>query len=297
MASLINHIDNLWDRIWRPGWYNGNYISSNSPIIIGGCARSGTTLMRVILDSHSNIFCGPESNIFLPLRIRTRKCIKNLSWKFDVSVREIRNLLDDSRCSSEFIEKFFIRVSNLRGKKRWGDKSPKNVLRLNDIFKHFPRAKFIHMIRDGRDVACSLRTFPKRKMVDGKIIPLNTDRPIEDCIKRWVHDVNIGRKYRGDPRYIEVKYEDLIFITEKTLKELFMFLEETFEKKILRYYEVQDSTREITKFPQNIEAMQPMYNKSVSRWRKELDDEEIRLFKKLGGSLLINLGYEDDDNW
>ena len=46
-----------------------------------------------------------------------------------------------------------------------------------------------------------------------------------------------------------------------------------------------------------MEAMQPMYSKSVARWRKEFNDEEKKLFKKLGGSLLINLGYEDDDKW
>lgn len=297
LKQLSNLVDSLWDRIRRSSWYDGEYVSSDSPIIIGGCARSGTTLIRVMLDTSSNIYCGPESNLFLPIRIRTRRRIEKLSWKFDAPTKEIETLLTRSSCLSEFIEKFFKRISSLRGKRRWADKSPRNVLRLDYIFKHFPRAKFIHVIRDGRDVACSLRTFPKRKIVNGKIIPLNTNRPLDECIKRWIHDVNMGRKYKNDSHYIEVKYEDLIFNTEKTLKRLFIFLGEPFETNILKYYEVYDSVRDITKFPQNIEATQPIYTSAVGRWRKELTEEEKRLFKKLGSDLLIELGYEDNEDW
>ena len=46
------------------------YVSSRNHIVLGGCGRSGTTLARVILDSHPNICCGPESKIFLPRRIK-----------------------------------------------------------------------------------------------------------------------------------------------------------------------------------------------------------------------------------
>ena len=53
-----------WNRIFYPAWYHGDYVSQESPIIIGGCARSGTTLLRVILDTHPNIYMGPESRLF-----------------------------------------------------------------------------------------------------------------------------------------------------------------------------------------------------------------------------------------
>ncbi|MCW3991710.1 MAG: sulfotransferase, partial [Candidatus Bathyarchaeota archaeon] len=266
MKRLIHLVAGLWDRIRWSSWYDGEFASSDSSIIIGGCARSGTTLIRVMLDTHPHIYCGPESNLFLPIRIRTRKRIEELSWKFDVPAEEIQTLMRSSRCLSEFIEKFFGRIGSIHGKRRWADKSPRNVLRLDYIFKHFPRAKFIHMIRDGRDVACSLRTFPKRKIVNGKIFPVKTNRPLDECIRWWVHDVNIGIGYRNDSRYYELKYEDLIFNTERALKELFMFLDEPYEEKVLRYYEIEDNKRRIIKFPQNIEATQPIYTKAVGRW-------------------------------
>jgi len=161
--SLLDLLDNIWDRIVNSPWYDGDYVSREPPIVVGGCARSGTTLMRVMLDTHPNIYCGPESSLFTPIRIKTRRRIRELSWKFDVSARDIERLLGASRCLSEFIEKFFNHLTSVHGKSRWGEKTPTNVLHLDYIFRHFPRAKFIHMIRDGRDVACSLRHFPKRK--------------------------------------------------------------------------------------------------------------------------------------
>ncbi|KON29265.1 hypothetical protein AC482_06950 [miscellaneous Crenarchaeota group-15 archaeon DG-45] len=297
MKRLIQLLDGLWDRIGRSGWYDGAYVSQDSPILVGGCARSGTTLLRVMLDTHPHIYCGPESNLFLPVRIRTRKRIEELAWAFDIPAEDIEALLGGSGSLPEFIERFFRTMSGIHGKRRWGDKSPRNVQRLDYIFEHFPRARFIHMIRDGRDVACSLRTFPRRKIVDGRIVPVRTDRPLDECIRRWVHDVNMGMRHRGDPRYHELRYEDLISDTEGVLRGLFAFLDEPYEEEVLRYYEVQDSTREAIKFPQNIEATQPIYQKAVGRWREEFGEEDKRLFKRLGGVLLVDLGYEDDDEW
>lgn len=297
MKRLFYLIESLWDRISQSDWYSGEYVSSDTPIIIGGCARSGTTLIRVMLDTHPKIYCGPESNLFLPIRIKTRRRLKELSWKFDIPLKEVDILLTNSSCLSEFIEKFFNKMINVHGKRRWAEKSPRNVLRLDYIFKHFPMAKFIHMIRDGRDVACSLRTFPKRKIVDGSIVPVNTNRPLDECVRRWVHDVKIGRKYENDPRYIEVKYEDLILNTRESLKKLFKILHESFDEKILKYHEVKSNTRDIMKFPQNIEATRPLNSGSIGRWKNELNKKELKLFKKLGGDLLIKTGYEKDKNW
>jgi len=294
---LLDLLDSLWDRLAFGSWYDGEYVSQGSPVIVGGCARSGTTLMRVMLDTHPNIYYGPESNLFTPVRIKTRKRIRELSWRFDVPVQDLRGMLDESGCLPEFIEKFFNHLAGAQGKERWGEKTPTNVLRLDYIFRHFPRSKFIHMIRDGRDVACSLRNFPKSKMVDGKIVPVNSNNPLDECIERWVHDVEAGRRWAGDQRYMEVKYEGLVLNAEETLKKVLGFLGEPYDERVLRYYEVEGSTRDASKFPQNVEATQPLYTGSMGRWRREFTDEDKVLFKRLGGDLLMGLGYEDDEDW
>lgn len=289
--------ESVWDRVVNSSWYDGDYISQKSPIIIGGCARSGTTLMRVMLDTHPSIYCGPECNIFTPVRIRTTKRMRDLSWIFDVPVPKIRSLLKESRCLSEFIEKFFNHLCGIHKKNRWGEKTPTNVLHLDYIFRHFPRAKFIHMIRDGRDVACSLKHFPKRKVVEGRVIPVETNNPLEKCINRWVHDVNVGRQWQGDPRYIEVKYEDLVTNTEEPLRRLFDFLGEPYHEQVLRYYEIEGASRDASKFPQNVEATKPIYKQAMGRWSNEFTEDDKRMFKRIGGDLLIQLGYEENEEW
>lgn len=293
----LDQLDSLWDRLANSSWYDGEYVSQELPVIMGGCARSGTTLMRVMLDTHPNIYCGPESNLFTPIRIRTGKRIKELSWRFDTSEQDIRGLIDDSSCLPEFIERFFNHLTLIQGKKRWGEKTPTNVLRLGYIFKHFPHSSFIHMIRDGRDVACSLKNFPKSKVLNGEIIQVNSNNPIDECIQRWVHDVKEGRQWAGDPRYLEVKYEDLVLKTEETMKKVLAFLGEPYDDVVLRYYEMEGSTRDPYKFPQNLEATQPLYTRSIGRWKQEFTDTDKALFKRIGGNLLIELGYGINEDW
>ena len=76
---------------------------SNVPvIIIGGCGRSGTTLLRVMLDSHPDVACGPESLLFLPLPVDAR----DLAWKFELPVEDIERQLDQSTSRTDFIEWF-----------------------------------------------------------------------------------------------------------------------------------------------------------------------------------------------
>ena len=297
VMSLIDLLNSIRGRIFYPPWYDGDYVSSESPIIIGGCARSGTTLLRVILDTHPNIYIGPESRLFTLFPTKKRVNINFLSETFDVPGGEITRFVDESRCVSEFIEVLFTNIRESQGKMRWGEKTPKNVLHLDYIFKHFPNAKFVHMIRDGRDVACSLRHFPRRRIENGKIIPLNTVNPLDECVERWVHDVKTGMNWRGHSGYTELKYEDLVYKTEGSLLNLFNFLEEPYDERILNYHEVNGPTRDVTKFPQNIEATRPMYDSAIGRWKEEFTAEDKKLFKRLGGDFLIDQGYEEDDSW
>jgi hypothetical protein len=103
--------------------------------------------------------------------------------------------------------------------------------------------------------------------------------------------------YRGDPRYIEIKYEDLVLNTEKTLKTLFDFLGEEWDERVLRYHEVNTASRDFSKFPENPEATRPISASALGRWRTDLTAEEAALFKTVAGPLLIKLGYASDNEW
>lgn len=296
MAKIASLLERLWEKTIRAGWYRADHVSEENPVVIGGCARSGTTLMRVMIDTHPNIYCGPETGL-LYLRTLTRRKIRKLSRKLEVLEEDLDSMMRDTPSYFGFVETLFDHLRQRAGKSRWGDKSPQNVLHLDRIFHHFPEARFIHMIRDGRDTACSLRTFPPYRMVDGRRVELDTMNALDQCIRRWVHDVEAGMVYRGDPRYIEVKYEDLIENNEETLLRVFNFLDEPWDERVTKYYQIESPSRNGDKMPQNPGATQPIYRTAHGRWRNEFTEEDKRVFKVIAGDLLVTLGYEEDNNW
>lgn len=293
---MLNILDKIWQQTVKRSWYTRQYVSNENPVIIGGCARSGTTLIRVMLDSHPNIYCGPESGL-LYFKTLTSKRIRRLSQVFEVEDADIRFLVNKSDSFRRFIEDFFTALMERARKPRWADKTPQNILHIERIFSIFPESRFIHMIRDGRDVACSLRTFPRFKMVEGERVELNTRNPLEDCIKRWVHDVSEGMKWRGDSRYHEVRYESIVDASEETAKGVLKFLDEPWNENVTHFYKVQSESREDTKIVQNPGATQPIYSSAYGRWRREFSEEDKELFKSLAGDLLIELGYESSSEW
>ena len=279
-----------------PNWREKPYLSAAAPILIGGCGRSGTTLLRVILDSHPNLCCGPESNLFLVDKTH-RLSLERIAFKFDLSVARVVEMEQASTSLAEFIDRFFAAYAAARGKPRWAEKTPKNVTALDFIIAHYPSAQFLHVIRDGRDVACSLRTHPRHKVVNDQLVPLNTRNPWQPGVLRWVEDVRAGLAYRSDPRYREIRYEDLVIKPEPTLRALFEFIGEPWHGSVLNFHAEHGSSRDVRRFPQNPEAIRPIYSDAVGRWRTEMTSSETEFFKVHGGPLLIELGYEADNSW
>jgi len=252
--------------------------------------------MRVILDSHPHICCGPESGLFLAEPIDDHR-LADIAKRFDLEPESAKRLRRASRSQAEFIDAFFRHYCAEAGKRRWAEKTPRNVHVLDFVFEHFPAARFVHVIRDGRDTVCSLRTHPRHQIVDGKLVPLNTWRPIELCTRRWVRDVQAGLKYRDHPAYLEVRYEELVNSPEPTLRRVFDLLGEPWTDRTLEFSAIGGSSRDALKFPQNPEATRPIYQSAVGRWQTELSSDDAVVFKRLAGPLLVELGYAEDDAW
>ncbi len=267
------------------------YISDFNPIIIGGCPRSGTTLARALIGVHPKI-ASPEKEYNALIYITNDNILKE---KLNLSSEEISNLKSyykDHIFYAENILKYYM-VKNK--KSLVAIKHPYHILIIDDLFHYFPKMKFIHVIRDGRDATCSLRTHPKRKIVNGKIIPIDTNNPFDWCIRKWVTSINLGKRFRYNENYIEIKYEDLIIKTEETMKKIFNFIgiDTLSKEKIYSYYKDQNDKNHL----QNIEVGQPIYKKTIGRWKKDMNEKEILLFKKMAGEHLIKLKYENDNNW
>jgi protein-tyrosine sulfotransferase len=267
--------------------------SGFAPIVLGGCGRSGTTLLRMMLDSHRRICCGPESSVF------RRRAVdpEALAARFGFEAAEVRRLYDAAGSRPAFIEAFAQLCMRKAGKARWAEKTPRNISRLAVIFRSFPEARFVHVLRDGRDVACSLRTHPRHRVVDGKLVPLDTWKPIAGGARRWVRDIESSRRWWNDPRFHTVRYEHLVLDPRPELERLMAFLGEDWDDAMLAHTSADSPFRDATRFAQNPEALGAVSTASLSRWQRELDARDKRIFKRIAGPLLVELGYASNQDW
>lgn len=263
----------------KAGWYSAPYCSEAAAIFSGGCSRSGTTLMYSLMNAHSRIAIGLETGL-----LSGSRNIQGIAWRTNLSEPQVRHLYRQSRCFPEFTEKVLSAIAKRDGKQRWGDKSPGNVKKIGAIFQHFPNAKFIHVLRDGRDVACSLRNY------SASFGNKYDQNPWDLCVERWVSWTLLGIAFRGHPNYYEVKYEDLTTDPEKTLQGMFSWLGEEWEPEILG----KSRLTEVRSHPQ---LAQPINTTRSGRWQNDLPREGREFFHGDASKLLIELGYAADDEW
>lgn len=249
-----------------------------SPIFIGGEGRSGTTLMRAMLNCHPKIACGAETHF-----LTDQDFIKLYDLLLErYSARFAEYTADPSEKVNEMyramINAFYDDYTKKQGKIRWADKTPYNIKVIDFLLKVYSdKIKFIHLIRDGRDVATSML-----KMEWGP----NT---IQEAARSWKEIIQGSRKHLGKDYYIEVKYEQLIAESDKTLKEVCNFIGERYSDKMLDYYKKKDMGGEReSSFKQ---VSKPLYTTSVQKWEVELSRDEIKSYEEIAGEELVMLGY------
>ncbi|MGH2808694.1 MAG: sulfotransferase family protein [Actinomycetota bacterium] len=266
---------------------------SGAPFFIVGSARSGTTLLRVILNAHSEVAVPPESRFVTELwtgsdEVDPEDFIERLAlhrqfqgWNLDPALvrKELGN--GDHIRYSVAIEAVYVAYMRAHNKTRWGDKTPRYVLKLPFLAEMFPRAHFVHLIRDGRNVALSYAKVP--------FGPKTAPRAAAVWSERIMTGVREGRPL-GSERYRELRYEDLVADPERRTRELCEFLELNFEPSMLDYTE---------KVEEMVFAKASTYNPhvfekptaGVRSWETEMSRTQVRLFEAVAGETLEMFGY------
>jgi hypothetical protein len=181
------------------------------------------------------------------------------------------------------IEAFYLAYAARKGKSRWGDKDPGNMLRLDRVLGWFPEARIVHIIRDGRDACLS---HLRQSFGHGELLP---------CAVDWREQVwwvrNIGR-ILGPDRYFELRYEDLVEHTDEVLRQLCDFLDLPYSEALHGYHErrdemVPESKRELWPL-----LAEPPRRDNLYRWRTEMSEGRRVCFEKRAGDLLGDMEYE-----
>jgi hypothetical protein len=277
-------------RLEASGWYDLSSRSEMDAVFVGGCGRSGTTLFKELLNRHSRFACGPETSLYgLPFRL------ENIAAPWGIPLAELEVMRARSGSLVAFADEFAGAFLAAESKARWVEKTPNNVRAIERLLTWYPNGRFIHVVRDGRDVVCSLRHHPKERVRGGKIVPVRVTNPVGLSARRWLSDTMRGLAFRQHPRCLEVRYESLVADPEREMHRVCDFVGEAFEAGMMTA--TPDAAARPGQNMNNDRAAGPISSGSVGRWVSDLRPEERATFVDIAGELLIALGYAPDHSW
>ncbi len=275
--------------------------AARSPFFIVGFQRSGTTLLRLMLDSHPEVAIPLDTTGLwdryerklheygsLEDGANRRRLVADLLQEERIQLWEVP-LTEDAVLAgwqrpgyAGAVDAFYRCYAAAKGKRLWGDKDPGNMTRLDQLHRWFPESRVIHIIRDGRDACLSLR---KQSFGSGDIL---------GCAASWREEVTWVRRMGGllGGRYFELRYEDLLAEPERVLQDICGFLALPFEASMLEYHRrigdsIPDSKRHIWPL-----IDRPPQKENTGKWRKEMSHGLRVCFEKRAGDLLESLGYD-----
>jgi len=263
-----------------------------------------------MLDAHPELAIPPET-FFVPAaaelsgtgsglrRAFLRVLTTARTWHdMGIADEELAAALDglDPFTVSNGLRAFYALYARRHGKSRWGDKTPKYLRRTADIERVLPEAHFIHIIRDGRDVALSVRD----AWVNRSAIPTQA--------RRWRKEVNRARASgRKRAHYHELRYEDLVRDPERELRSICTFCRLAYDDAMLRYHETAEvrlselgdkalpdgvTLKREVRLALHERTASPPQPERAGRWRREMSAQEVAEFEAVAGDLLADLGYE-----
>lgn len=285
-----------------------------APFVVG-LTRSGTTLLRMMLDAHPQLTIPPETH-FVPELIAaarsggdadalTAAVTGNRTWgDFGISEAELRERFEALEAGDDgaAVRAFFDTYAARQGKPRWGDKTPAYMLGVRKIGRTLPEARFVHLIRDGRDVALSQSERA-----------INEQPPPAEQAARWVKRIRKSREQAAElsgPRYVEARYEDLVREPEPTLRRICEFVDLPWDGAMLHYHEraaerLGEMAGELRatddghakqeagyRIANHAPTTKPPDPSKLDKWRREMAPADLAAYEEAAEPMLTELGYE-----
>lgn len=304
------HVQPLLHALWQAAFPQRDPM----PIVVGA-PRSGTTLLRFMLDAHPLLAIPPETGFLAAASldhgdVASREGVYRLvtsfppdapAWDdFGIDAEEFRAALAalDPFEPADGFRSFYRLYATRQGKPRYGDKTPTYAQHLSTIEQLLPEARFIHLIRDGRDVALSLRR-----------VWFAPTRDIRGLARYWHDMVDAARRAgRRTEHYIEVSYEKLVCHPERVLADVCQFIDLPFDASMLEYWrQTPDRLREhrtrrrpdsqvLVSHEQRLHQQRltthPPDPDRIFAWKRDMTTEDRREFLDVAAPMLVDLGYE-----
>jgi hypothetical protein len=282
--------------------------SIQSRIFLVGCGRSGTTLLQSMLASHSHVASLPETWFFVAIagymsprlygfsptgwkdrllrirdeaRLRLGLTARNGRESVHDFLRAIkredlmslfpprgRRLGPQLRACVSILD----RIAEDQGRPLWLEKSPLHLGYIDLIERVVPRAKFVHLVREGPDVVASLYEATQRFADPWRRIYPTLDH----CIDQWNHCVKLASKYVDRSRHVFVRYEDLISNPEGELRRLCAFAGIEFEKEMMEGYAKTAEQLTTENEPWKLNVKEPVHNANGTKFGVIFDEAERR---------------------
>lgn len=296
-----------------------------NPIFIGGDGRSGTTLLSLVLNAHPDLAVGPELHFNGPddLGPCVLECARLLAagderafgkglkahpelkkgvqfakrcHRFGIGFEELADLIDEAqrrtgtrlarfehRCV--LIDLIGQRRCEATGKQSWGIKTMREIAALKKYADLWPKARFIHIIRDGRDVAASQMTEHGTWGYDD----------VELAARTWSKLIRQVRKESGRAPVLEIRYEDLVRTAEATVRRTLEFLDVAWDDAVLRHSEAEQPLLENPyNHPSTAAVSQPINESAIGRYARDLTPDQIDAFNRIAGDELRAFEYAID---
>jgi hypothetical protein len=263
-----------------------------NPVFIVGTPRSGTSLLRILLNRHPEIGLCEETYFFYYVFHRQRtfgklEDIENRAFVIDryLETSRARRLNLDMESMRETLlregtdyRQLFISLmrfyARYHGKKLYGEKTPHHALEVELLCSLFPDCRLIHLVRDPRDVVASLKRMPW----GSSSIAANA--------RLWVNCVTAAERCRERQNFLRVAYESLVRDPAAELQRVCAFLDVQYNSDMLEAGSDNDADRWWFQ-----RSREPVNRSRVEKWRNELTPAQISVIEWIAGSTMNQLGY------